>query len=70
MENCVKAKGFINTCPCHSLAAPKKVAEIRLCGGAMVFTIDETADFIMPTEEQRKNLKEMLCIDVIPLEEA
>ena len=68
MENHVE--GFINSCLHFSISAPKKVAEIRLCGGAMVFTIDETVDFIMPTEEQRKNLKEMLCIDVIPFEEA
>lgn len=51
------------------LFVPKRIAEIRLCGGAMVFDIDETMNFVMPTEEQRKNLKEMLCIEVIPLEE-
>ena len=51
------------------LRVPKNVAEIRLCGGAMVFRIDENTSFTMPTEEQRKNLKEMLCIEVIPIEE-
>jgi hypothetical protein len=51
------------------LFVPKRIAEIRLCGGAMVFYIDETTQFTMPTEEQRKNLKEMLCIEVIPYEE-
>lgn len=55
--------------PDCSLFVPKRIAEIRLCGGAMVFDIDETMNFVMPTEEQRKNLKEMLCIEVIPLEE-
>ena len=50
------------------LRMPKKVAEIRLCN-ALVFTIDDTADFVMPTEEQRKNLKETFCIEVIPIEE-
>ena len=55
--------------PDCSLFVPKRIAEIRLCGGAMVFYIDETTHFVMPTEEQRKNLKEMLCIEVIPLEE-
>lgn len=55
--------------PDCSLFVPKKIAEIRLCGGAMVFTIDETMHFVMPTEEQRKNLKELLCIEVIPLGE-
>lgn len=68
MENYVK--GFINSCPCLSIKTPKKVAEVRLCGGAIVFSIDEEADFIMPTEEQRKNLKEMLCIEVIPVTES
>lgn len=67
MDNCVK--GFVNSCPHLTIKVPKKVAEIRLCGGAVVFSIDEDADFIMPTEEQRKNLKEILCIDVVPFEE-
>ena len=57
-----RIKGF----PCYELYMPKKVAEIKLCGGAMVLSIDETMNFTMPTEEQRKNLKEMLCIEVIP----
>ncbi len=67
MENCVK--GFINSCPHLTIKTPKKVAEIRLCG-AVVLSIYDDADFIMPTEEQRKNLKEMLCIEVVPFEEA
>lgn len=67
MENCVK--GFINSCPHLTLKTPKKVAEIRLCGGAAVFSIYDDTDFVMPTEEQRKNLKEMLCIEVVPFEE-
>lgn len=49
------------------LYIPKKVACIKLCGGALTFDIDETMSFEMPTEEQRKNLKEMLCIEVIPI---
>jgi len=28
------------------------------------FEIYENTDFVFPTEEQKKNLKEMLCIDV------
>lgn len=66
MENCVK--GFINSCP-HFISAPKKIAEIKLCG-AVVFSIYDDADFVIPTEEQQKNLKEMLCIEVVPFEEA
>jgi hypothetical protein len=51
-----------------SLYIPKKVAEIKLCG-AITFTIDETMGFVIPTEEQRKNLKEMLCIEVTAINE-
>ena len=52
-----------------TLKIPKKVAVIKLCGGALTFTIDDSVSFTMPTEEQRKNLKEMLCIEIIPVEE-
>ena len=52
----------------HKLYVPKKVAEIKICN-ALSITIDETINFTMPTEEQRKNLKEMLCIEVIPINE-
>jgi hypothetical protein len=48
------------------LRVPKRVAVIKVCG-AITLYIDDTMDFIMPTEEQRKNLKEMLCIEVIPV---
>ena len=58
----------LNNWPDARLFVPKKVATIKLCG-SIEFNIDETANFIMPTEEQRKNLKEMLCIEVIPVEE-
>lgn len=44
-------------------AFPKTIAEITLCG-AVTFRVYEGSNFIKPTEEQRKNLKEMLCIDV------
>ena len=47
---------------------PKRVATVKLCGG-LTFHINDTMEFTMPTEEQRKNLKEMLCIEVIPVEE-
>lgn len=42
---------------------PKTIAEITLCG-SVTFRAYEGSSFIKPTEEQRKNLKEMLCIDV------
>lgn len=54
--------------PPPQIRIPKKVATIKLCGG-LTFHINDTMEFTMPTEEQRKNLKEMLCIEVIPVEE-
>lgn len=58
-----------NALPTHlSLRRPKRVATIKLCG-SLIFYIDDTMEFTMPTEDQRKNLKEMLCIEVIPIEE-
>ena len=43
---------------------PKKVARIKVMGGAMVFDINEDVAYTPPTEEQKKNLKEMLTIEV------
>lgn len=44
----------------------KQIAEITICGvlHISVNECDGQTDFIVPTPEQRKNLKEMLCIDV------
>lgn len=42
---------------------PKDIAEITICG-CVKYRINDSCDFIIPTEKQRKNLKEMLCIDV------
>ena len=50
-----------------ALRVPKRVATIKVCGGGITLHIDDTMEFTMPTEEQRKNLKEMLCIEVIPV---
>jgi hypothetical protein len=50
------------------IRVPKRVATVKVCGAINLY-IDDTMDFIMPTEEQRKNLKEMLCIEVIPSED-
>lgn len=47
----------------------KDVALIKICGDALIIRVNSLCDFIPPTEEQRKNLKEMLCIDVEILEE-
>lgn len=52
-----------------TIRQPKDVAIIRICGGAVTLIINDMCSFIPPTEEQRKNLKEMLCIDVEILED-
>ena len=45
------------------ICIPKQIAEITLCG-ALHIMITDSEDFIRPTEEQIKNLHDMLCIDV------
>ena len=48
----------------------KTIARIKLCGGAMTFVItNECTSWKKPTEEQIKNLHDMLCIDVEILED-
>ena len=42
---------------------PKDIAKITACG-ALCLTVTDMMNWIPPTEEQRKNLKEMFCIDV------
>lgn len=46
-----------------TLKMAKPIARITLCG-SINFTIYDNMNFIKPTPEQIKNLKEMLCIDV------
>jgi hypothetical protein len=53
-------------CGGYSIRVPKRVATIKLCGGAMTFYIDDTMQWQRPTDEQIKNLKELLAIEVIP----
>lgn len=45
---------------------PKRVATIKLCGGALTFHIDDTMQWQRPTDEQIYNLKNLFCIEVIP----
>lgn len=54
---------------CATINAPKRVARITVCG-AVNFDITDTMAFTRPTEEQIKNLKDMLCIDVQLFDEA
>lgn len=49
-----------------SIRVPKKVATIKLCGGALTFHIDDTMQWQRPTDEQIYNLKNLFCIEVIP----
>ena len=50
--------------PNVAIRIPKRVARIKLMGGAMVFDINDNIAYTPPTEEQKKNLKEMLTIEV------
>ena len=49
-----------------AIRVPKRIAEIKLCGGAMTFYIDDTMQWQRPTDEQIYNLKNLFCIEVIP----
>lgn len=42
---------------------PNQIAEITICGTLHIAVMDNQ-EFIRPTEEQIKNLHDMLCIDV------
>lgn len=50
----------------YMLRVPKRVATIKLCGGALTFYIDDTMQWQRPTDEQIYNLKNLFCIEVIP----
>ena len=52
----------------YTIRVPKQIATVKLCKG-IIFHIDDTMEFNMPTEAQRKALKETFCIEVIPAEE-
>lgn len=43
---------------------PKPMARVTLCGAISIEIQDDVECFVFPTEEQRRNLKEMLCIEV------
>ena len=56
-------------CPRYlTINAPKEIARIKLCG-AIIFTITDQMDFIKPTPQQIKNLKECFNIEVELLDE-
>lgn len=51
---------------CYKIRIPKRVATIKICGGAMTFYIYDTMQWQRPTDEQIYNLKNLFCIEVIP----
>lgn len=55
-------------CDKCSIRIPNQIAEITICGNLRIAVMDDQ-DFIRPTEEQIKNLHDMLCIDVKLLDE-
>mgnify|MGYP007085038802 FL=1 len=52
-----------------SIFHPKTIARIKLCGGAMTLNVTDYTSWEKPTEEQIKNLHDMLCIDIEILED-
>lgn len=54
--------------PGRAFIKQKPIAEIILCGSLHFTITDMDTNFILPTAEQRKNLKELFCIEVIPVE--
>ena len=46
------------------IRAPKLIARVKLCGGALTFNFDDTMQFEMPTKEQCENLKKTFGIEV------
>ena len=51
------------------IRVPKKVAIVKLLGGAIVFSIFDDMQYELPTEEQRENLKKVFGIEVKVLED-
>jgi len=45
------------------VGAPGIIAKIKLCGGAFTINVNEIMQWKKPTDEQIKNLHDMLCID-------
>ena len=56
--------GYINFDNTMQIRIPKDIARIKICGGGLTFTINDTMQFEMPTEEQRENLKKTFGIEV------
>ena len=50
----------------YAIRIPKRVATIKIAGGALTFDINDTMQWQRPTDEQIYNLKNLFCIEVIP----
>lgn len=61
--------GYINTDSGFAIRVPKPIARVKLCGGALTFTFDDTMQFEMPTKEQCENLKKTFGIEVEAVED-
>lgn len=46
------------------IRVPKKVAIVKLLGGAIRFEINDYMQYVLPTEEQRENLKKVFGIEI------
>lgn len=66
---CDKLESILPDPGSYTIRVPKKVATIKLCGGALTFEIDDTMQWQRPTDEQIYNLKNLFCIEVIPEDE-
>ena len=51
------------------LHIPKVIAKIKMFGDYLTIEVTENSGFVMPNKEQRKNLKEMLMIEVEEVKE-
>ncbi len=67
-KDCYESKISLNDCIVDyntiQIRVPKEIAKIKMCGGALTFTIDDTMQFEMPTKEQCENLKKTFGIEV------
>ena len=45
------------------IKTPRNIAKITICG-ALCLIVTDMMNWIPPTDEQRRNLKAMFCIDV------
>lgn len=69
INDCSYISNYINCGDTIAIRQPKVIARIKICGGGLTFTINDTMQFEAPTEEQRENLKKVFGIEVELVEE-